>query len=66
MWPTWYTVQVWNGPDDLFMKSSYADKDTAVVVAQNLSKYYEGRMDNVTLKRWVYTPTKLELEGHHD
>jgi hypothetical protein len=63
IWPTWYTVQVWNGPDDLFMKTSYADKETAVRVAQNLKRHYDGRMDSVTLKRWAYTPSEAELEG---
>ena len=63
IWPTWYTVQVWNGPDDLFLKSSYSSKDTAIAVARNLSRHYEGRMDGVTLRRWVYTPSQAELEG---
>lgn len=66
LWPTWYTVQVWNAPEDLFMRTSYASKDKAVRVAQNLQRHYDGRMHSVTLKRWVYTPTQAELEGQHE
>jgi hypothetical protein len=63
IWPTWYTVQVWNGPGDLFMRTSYPSQEVAVEVAKNLSRYYEGRMEGVTLKRWNYIPTEYELTG---
>lgn len=63
MWPTWYTVQVWNAPDDLFMRTSYHSRETAVLVAQNLKKHYDDRMHDVTLKRWNYDPNPWELSG---
>lgn len=63
VWPTWYTVQVWNGPDDLFMRTSYADKNLAISVARNLDAYYSGRMHKVTLRRWDYEPTEVEMNG---
>lgn len=66
IWPTWYTVQVWNQPDDLFMRTSYHSRETAVAVAQNLSTYYQDRMHEVTLKRWNYEPTPWELEEAED
>lgn len=66
MWPTWYTVQVWNDPDDLFMKVSYHERDKAVAVAQNLERHYDDRMYSITLKRWNYEPTPWELEEVED
>ena len=63
MWPTWYTVQVWNAPDDLFMRTSYYSRETAVLVAQNMKNYYEDRMHDVTLRRWNYEPNEWELTG---
>lgn len=63
MWPTWYTVQVWNGEDDLFMRTSYERREDAVLVARNLKDYYGERMHDVTLKRWNYQPNEWELTG---
>lgn len=63
MWPTWYTVQVWNEPGDLFMRSSYANREIAVQVARNLQSYYNDRMHEVTLKRWAYEPNPWEVSG---
>lgn len=66
LWPTWYTVQVWNEPDDLFMRTSYHSRETAILVAKNLERHYDDRMHGVTLKRWNYEPTPWELEEVED
>lgn len=66
VWPTWYTVQVWNAENDLFMRTSYPSKELAQQVARNMTDYYHGRMHAVTLRRWVYEPTEWELNGEND
>lgn len=66
VWPTWYTVQVWNAPDDLFMRTSYASKDLAISVARNLDAHYAGRMHKVSIKRWDYEATEMELTGEEN